>query len=45
MTDHEDRTALRKIDLRDIAQHVVDLANAEDLPGHAAAVDVRVQEG
>jgi histidinol dehydrogenase len=31
--------------LRDIAQHVVDLANAEDLPGHAAAVDVRVQEG
>ncbi len=30
--------------LRDVAQHVVDLANAEDLPGHAAAIDVRVQE-
>jgi histidinol dehydrogenase len=30
--------------LRDVARHVVDLANAEDLPGHAAAIDVRVQE-
>src|SRR6185437_7771155 len=29
--------------LRDVAPHVVHLANAEDLPGHAAAVDVRVQ--
>jgi histidinol dehydrogenase len=27
--------------LRDVSQHVVDLANAEDLPGHAAAVEVR----
>ncbi len=30
--------------LRDVAPHVVHLANAEDLPGHAAAVDVRVRE-
>ncbi len=30
--------------LRDVAPHVVTLAHAEDLPGHAAAVDVRVQE-
>jgi histidinol dehydrogenase len=29
--------------LRDVAPHVVHLALAEDLPGHAAAVDVRVQ--
>ena len=29
--------------LRDVAPHVVRLAHAEDLPGHAAAVDVRVQ--
>jgi histidinol dehydrogenase len=29
--------------LRDVARHVVHLANAEDLPGHAAAIDVRVQ--
>jgi len=28
--------------LRDVARHVVALANAEDLPGHAAAVEVRV---
>jgi len=28
--------------LRDVAHHVVALANAEDLPGHAAAVEVRV---
>lgn len=27
--------------LRDIAHHVVTLANAEDLPGHASAVEVR----
>ena len=27
--------------LRDVAHHVVALANAEDLPGHAAAVEVR----
>jgi histidinol dehydrogenase len=30
--------------LRDVAPHVVHLAEAEDLPGHAAAVDVRLQE-
>jgi histidinol dehydrogenase len=30
--------------LRDVGPHVVHLANAEDLPGHAAAVDIRVQE-
>jgi histidinol dehydrogenase len=30
--------------LRDVSRHVVHLANAEDLPGHAAAIDVRVQE-
>jgi histidinol dehydrogenase len=30
--------------LRDVAPHVVHLANAEDLPGHAAAIDARVQE-
>jgi histidinol dehydrogenase len=29
--------------LRDVAAHVVNLANAEDLPGHGAAVGVRVQ--
>jgi len=29
--------------LREVAPHVVTLANAEDLPGHGAAVDVRVQ--
>jgi histidinol dehydrogenase len=29
--------------LRDVAQHVVNLADAEDLPGHGAAVGVRVQ--
>jgi histidinol dehydrogenase len=29
--------------LRDVAHHVVALANAEDLPGHAAAVEVRVR--
>jgi histidinol dehydrogenase len=28
--------------LRDVAHHVVALATAEDLPGHAAAVEVRV---
>jgi histidinol dehydrogenase len=31
--------------LREIAPHVVALANAEDLPGHAAAVEVRVSSG
>jgi histidinol dehydrogenase len=31
--------------LRDVAGHVVDLAHAEDLPGHAAAVRVRLGEG
>jgi len=29
--------------LREVAPHVVHLANAEDLPGHGAAVDVRVR--
>jgi histidinol dehydrogenase len=29
--------------LRDVAAHVVHLAEAEDLPGHGAAVTVRVQ--
>jgi histidinol dehydrogenase len=29
--------------LRDVAQHVVNLAEAEDLPGHGAAVRVRLQ--
>ena len=29
--------------LRDVAAHVVTLAEAEDLPGHGAAVNVRVQ--
>jgi histidinol dehydrogenase len=29
--------------LRDVAAHVVHLAEAEDLPGHGAAIDVRVQ--
>jgi histidinol dehydrogenase len=29
--------------LRDVAAHVVHLADAEDLPGHGAAIDVRVQ--
>jgi histidinol dehydrogenase len=28
--------------LRDVGHHVVALANAEDLPGHAAAVEVRI---
>jgi histidinol dehydrogenase len=31
--------------LRDVAPHVVTLAEAEDLPGHGAAVSVRVQRG
>ena len=31
--------------LRDIAPHVITLANAEDLPGHASAVEVRVTQG
>jgi histidinol dehydrogenase len=31
--------------LRGVAGHVVNLANAEDLPGHAAAVQVRLGEG
>jgi histidinol dehydrogenase len=31
--------------LRDVASHVVNLADAEDLPGHGAAVGVRVQRG
>jgi histidinol dehydrogenase len=31
--------------LRDVADHVVNLAHAEDLPGHAAAVRVRFGEG
>ncbi|MCA0331269.1 MAG: histidinol dehydrogenase [Actinobacteria bacterium] len=31
--------------LRGIADHVVALANAEDLPGHAAAVEVRFTSG
>jgi histidinol dehydrogenase len=30
--------------LRDVAPHVVHLAEAEDLPGHGAAITVRVQE-
>ncbi len=30
--------------LRDVAAHVVNLAHAEDLPGHAAAVRVRLEE-
>ena len=30
--------------LRDVAQHVVTLAEAEDLPGHGAAVRVRIEE-
>ncbi len=30
--------------LRDVAPHVVHLAEAEDLPGHGAAVGVRLQE-
>ena len=30
--------------LRDVADHVVNLANAEDLPGHGAAVRVRLGE-
>jgi len=29
--------------LRDVATHVVNLAHAEDLPGHAAAVQVRLE--
>jgi len=31
--------------LRDVGAHVVALAAAEDLPGHGAAVDVRLQRG
>ncbi len=31
--------------LRDVAPHVVTLAEAEDLPGHGAAVNVRVRRG
>ena len=30
--------------LRDVAQHVVALADAEDLPGHGAAIRVRVED-
>ncbi len=30
--------------LRDVATHVVNLAHAEDLPGHAAAVRVRLED-
>ncbi|MGZ5416824.1 MAG: histidinol dehydrogenase [Nocardioides sp.] len=30
--------------LRDVAEHVINLAGAEDLPGHAAAVRVRLGE-
>ena len=30
-----------QVALKDVADHVVALANAEDLPGHAAAVEVR----
>ncbi len=30
--------------LRDVATHVMNLAHAEDLPGHAAAVRVRVED-
>src|SRR5512144_399379 len=30
--------------LRDVAHHVVKLAHAEDLPGHAAAVQVRLED-
>ncbi|HEX6874051.1 MAG TPA: histidinol dehydrogenase [Nocardioidaceae bacterium] len=30
--------------LRDVASHVVNLAHAEDLPGHAAAVQVRLED-
>ncbi len=30
--------------LRDVARHVMNLAHAEDLPGHAAAVRMRVEE-
>jgi histidinol dehydrogenase len=30
--------------LRDIAEHVVVLAHEEDLPGHAAAITVRVRQ-
>ncbi len=31
--------------LRDVADHVVHLAEAEDLPGHGAAVRVRFADG
>jgi histidinol dehydrogenase len=31
--------------LRDVADHVINLAHAEDLPGHGAAVRVRLGEG
>ncbi len=31
--------------LRDVAPHVLALANAEDLPGHGAAIDVRLARG
>jgi len=30
--------------LRDVAAHVTTLADAEDLPGHGAAVRVRLQD-
>jgi histidinol dehydrogenase len=30
--------------LRDVAPHVVTLAEAEDLPGHGAAVRVRLED-
>jgi histidinol dehydrogenase len=30
--------------LRDVADHVTTLADAEDLPGHGAAVRVRVED-
>jgi histidinol dehydrogenase len=30
--------------LREVATHVVNLAHAEDLPGHAAAVRVRLED-
>jgi len=44
------RKALHVVDydeaaLREVAPHVVTLAEAEDLPGHGAAVSVRLQEG
>ena len=30
--------------LRDIADHVMTLADAEDLPGHGAAIRVRLED-